>query len=173
MRPRITKLILEKILELGVIYINAFFPPNYSYTKSSRRLLGLDSYPNIKPSTLSAILSRLKKQGLVARKGTRKKYSWEITTKGCDWLDKQKPATIPPKDDITRLVIFDIPERERKKRDTIRAELVSANFQKLQKSVWVGYNPLPEDFINMLDELNLKDKVHIFSVREKGTLSIA
>ena len=77
---------------------------------------------------------------------------------------------VPPSDGIMRLVIFDIPEKERKKRRALRAELISFNFSQLQKSVWAGENPLPEDFLSFLDELNLKNKVHIFSVRKHGTL---
>ena len=73
-------------------------------------------------------------------------------------------------DGITRLVVFDIPERERKKRDTLRAELIGYGFEGLQRSVWIGHRPLPADFIEFLDSLNLKNKVHIFSVRESGTL---
>ncbi len=75
-----------------------------------------------------------------------------------------------PPDGIARIVAFDIPERERKKRDTIRAELVTYNFKQLQKSVWIGYNPLPEDFTELLNGLHLRDEVHIFSVLEKGTI---
>ena len=73
-------------------------------------------------------------------------------------------------DGITRLVMFDIPEYERKKRTAIRTELVGCNFQQLQKSVWIGSCPLPEDFIALIDELKLKNNIHIFSVREKGTI---
>ena len=73
-------------------------------------------------------------------------------------------------DGITRLVIFDIPEKERRKRNILRVELVTYDFKMLQKSVWIGATPLPEDFIHKLDKLNLKNKVHIFSVQEYGTL---
>ena len=77
---------------------------------------------------------------------------------------------MPESDGITRLVIFDIPERERKKRDILRVELIGSDFQMLQKSVWIGRRPLPKDFVAFLDSLDLKNRVHIFSVKDRGTL---
>ena len=47
---------------------------------------------------------------------------------------------------------------------------MAANYSQLQKSVWLGYNPLPESFIKFLDELKLKNKVHIVSIAKQGTL---
>lgn len=85
-------------------------------------------------------------------------------------MSRNKVAPLPGPDGITRLVIFDIPEQERKKRDSIRLELVAAGFKQLQKSVWVGDRPLPRDFLELLDNLDTRGKVHIFSVKEQGTL---
>lgn len=79
-----------------------------------------------------------------------------------------KPPSKP--DGIQRLVIFDIPEAMRAKRQAIRAELVSCGYQQLQKSVWLGEKPLSNDFIELLEALDAKPYVHIFSVRKTGTL---
>jgi DNA-binding transcriptional regulator PaaX len=67
-------------------------------------------------------------------------------------------------------MIFDIPERERKKRDWIRSQLVSFGFEPLQKSVWSGGSPLPKNFIEDIEIMNLDHCIHIFSVRDSGTL---
>ena len=176
MKQSITRIVLEKLLEAGELTLDIFFPPNYSYTRISRHLFGLDSYPAVSPPTLSAILSRLKRQGLVRGAGSRKKTKWSLTRRGKRFVQQTKgdiiEREIPPLDGICRLVIFDIPEKERKKRDLLRAELAGYNFQRLQRSVWMGFNSLPEDFVILLDTLHLKGKVHIFSVREKGTLEV-
>lgn len=95
--------------------------------------------------------------------------AWVLTKQGAARL-RQNVIPVPASDGISRLVIFDIPERERKKRDAIRAELIACNFARLQKSVWMGTNPLPEDFITLVDDLRLKGKLHIFSIREQGTI---
>ena len=173
MKDSITHIILHKIGEVGEVTLNAFFPKKYSRTHLSRHLFGLDSYPKTTPQTVASILCRLRREGLVERKGKHKNSSWVVTDRGRNRLIKnhaQMPTIIPAADGVARLVIFDISERERKKRNVIRAELVGCNFQQLQRSVWIGYNPLPEDFIELVDALHLKKSVHIFSVKEKGTL---
>ncbi len=168
-----TRIILEKLGELGFITLDVFFPKKYySMTHLSRKLFGLDSSPRVPPRTFSSLMWRLKREGLVASSQRGGSTGWNITSKGRDVM-KQRflhvPA-VPPPDGIERIVIFDIPERERRKRDAIRAELLSCNFSQLQKSVWIGTNPLADDFIKFLDGLNLKNKVHIFSIRKRGTL---
>ena len=96
---------------------------------------------------------------------------WHITEDGKRRIQEAvSTEELPLPDGVTRIVIFDIPERERKKRDTLRTELAGCAFKQLQKSVWVGDRPLPVSFIELLDGLKLKNKVHIFSVKEHGTM---
>lgn len=166
----LTRFILEKIGEAGWLYFDAFFPRQYSYARISRQFFGIDAYPEAKPRTISALLVRLRREGLVARRKREGKDAWVLTKRGVGRLKRDIVAPVPVSDGISRLVIFDIPERERRKRDTIRAELIACNFTRLQKSVWMGDNPLPEDFITLVDNLRLKGKLHIFSIRGKGTL---
>lgn len=48
-----------------------------------------------------------------------------------------------------RVIIFDIKEKQRKKRDYFRAEIAEAGFKRLQNSVWIS--PYPNDeFIELL-----------------------
>lgn len=170
MRKSVTKIVLEKLNEWGIGTLDAFFPQKYSYTSSGRYLFGLDKYPKVKPQTLRAILSRLQKQGLVTRLGERNKSCWKLTEEGKKLFEDAEVYKVPKSDGVARLIIYDVPERERKKRDIMREHLMACNFKQLQKSVWIGYNPLPKDFIDFLDNLEMKQKVHIFSVLEKGTL---
>lgn len=167
------RVILERFGELGEITLDAFFPPTYSYTRIWRPLLGLERPPKITRHTVSMNLWRLQKQGLVFKSGGKKTSLWSITSLGKQkLLDQERIAKnkIFKKDGIVRLVIFDIPERERRKRDVLRAELVGCGFQQLQKSVWIGGHALPQDFVRLIHNLGLSQQVHIFSVREKGTL---
>lgn len=164
--------VLEKLAELGEGTLDVFFPKNYAYTAFWRPVLGLDRKKKIPRRTISTILWRLKQQGLVERTGAKKIARWRVTPEGRDYLHPSEPMQNKNRlsDGITRLVIFDIPEQERKKRDLIRAELVGCQFTQLQKSVWMGQFPLPEDFITLIDTLELNGKIHIFSVRDPGTI---
>ncbi|OHA09099.1 MAG: hypothetical protein A3B37_00965 [Candidatus Sungbacteria bacterium RIFCSPLOWO2_01_FULL_59_16] len=70
-----------------------------------------------------------------------------------------------------RLVCFDIPERDRAKRQWLRGELIVCGYRQLQKSVWIGEIPLPQDFIEALDALELRGRVHVLRVESEGTLN--
>ena len=170
-KDSIPYLVLEKLLEVEKAALGVFFPKKYPWAAISRPLFGLDSYPRVSLRTLSSTLSRLKREGLIVRSGNIRKSLWSITEDGKHRIEEIiLTEELPRSDGVTRVVIFDIPERERKKRDTIRAELITCDFRQLQKSVWIGERMLPESFIELLDDLELKNKVHVFSVKEHGTI---
>lgn len=172
----LTQLILEKLLEFGEVMLDAFFPAKYPEARLWRNILGLDASYEFSPRTFSAILSRLRRQGLVSRRGTHRRASWSLTPQGKAAVaaphDRDPFAELPPRDRVPRLVVFDIPERERAKRDAIRRELLACDYRPLQRSVWIGYRPLPEDFLELLDALDLQKHVHILTIRNAGTIEV-
>ena len=176
-RTTLTRVILERVEELGEIVIGSFFPSNYAQARMWRNLLGSSKGSQFSKATFSGILSRLQSRGLVERHGSKQYARWRITPTGQALLrseqaqERDRRPTSP--DGIQRIVIFDIPEKERRKRTAIRQELVAADFQPLQKSVWLGLRPLPKNFIELVDALDLSSCIHIFSVREKGTIGAA
>ena len=173
MKNSATRVILEKIGELGFVTLDAFFPKKYTRALPARNLFGLDSAPKISPQTFSSILSRLKRQGIVAREKRNNKKGWILTAKGEKFMGgayRKEEKNIPPRDGVQRIVVFDIPERERRKRDVLRFELISSGFEQLQKSVWIADRPMTEEFIALLDNLRLHSHVHIFTVQKHGTL---
>ena len=168
-KPTLTFMILKKIFEMGVVALDSFFPAKYPEARLWRCILGLDSSHKFSKPTFEAILSRLQKQGLVERQLGK----WSITALGKTFFGKmrfKRKTELPARDGIMRLVIFDVPERDRKKRLWLRLELTACDYQLLQKSVWVGYCPLPQEFFEALEYLNLRNQVHIFSVNKIGTL---
>ena len=123
-------------------------------------------------------LSRLQKSGLVKRSDWG---IWKITEIGRAYVDKyfnkinrynayQKLISENKDKDIKTVIIFDIPEKERYKRDMLRMELVALDFKQAQKSVWVGNTVIPKLFLEYLRDFNLLSYVRIFSVKELGTL---
>lgn len=171
-------LILEHLAESGKLMVSAFFPPHYTKARLALGLLGLAS-PSYKSPTktekhrVSNLLSYLQTQGLVARSGSKKKSLWEITDHGKKYLDKFSTRTqkLPPKDGLTRIVTFDVPEVERKKRDWLRSQLVICDFRPLHRSVWMGERPLPQDLIESIRNLGMLPYIHIIGVSRRGTLT--
>ncbi|OGF64346.1 hypothetical protein A2661_02435 [Candidatus Giovannonibacteria bacterium RIFCSPHIGHO2_01_FULL_45_24] len=165
----LTKLVLKTVGEMGIATLDSFFPKKYPQARLWRQLLSLDSDYQFKRQTFSVILTRLQKQGLVERKNNK----WGITNFGKKFIKNMKTADVfdlPQKDGILRLVIFDVPERERRRRDWLRLELIACDFKLLQKSVWMGERPLPQEFLENLEEMNLLPHIHIFTVYKRGTI---
>lgn len=166
----VSRLILECLADFGTAALSSFFPEKYPEARIWRALLGLDGSYEFRRDSFSTLLNRLKGQGLVRRLGKTRGSRWRITDRGRAALRSPGAGILPRPDGIQRIVAFDIPERERKKRDAIRWALAAAGYEQLQKSVWRGVRPLPEDFLNLIDALNLGTRVHVFSVRSSGTL---
>ena len=140
-------------------------PADFSKIKSS-----LSYQENI----LRVALSRLKKRGLVENHGG----IWMATKKGGEYIVNKIKKMAGQKfiklvhnkyDDRTiknrpknMVISFDIPEVYRKKRNWLRIELVSLGFEQLQKSVWFGPMPLPEEFIKFLDEFKILKYLKFF-----------
>lgn len=163
--------ILKIIAGLGKITVSSFFPKQYSYSKIYRN--SEFENKNLSRAQVSSMLTRLQRDGLVERNGSKKQSVWGITAMGKNFLKKQLTRSSNPKSDgVLRLVIFDIPEKDKSKRYWLRRELIGLNYKILQKSVWIGTVPLPEEFIQDLKVLGLEKHIHIFSVNKAGTLNI-
>lgn len=170
-KKTLTKFILEKLEESGTIMLGAILPRNRAESRVWRQILGLPTSYEFSKETFSALLHRLKKEGLVTKSGRGIKSEWLLTRIGTNKLKYYQNSIQPTKPDgIPRLVMYDIPESDRKKRNWIRSELVASDYEQLQKSVWLGYAPLPENFAKSLKDFRLEDKVHIVSINKKGTL---
>lgn len=164
---RLRELLLSKLQEAGETTLDAFFPRKYAEARLWRSLLGLDQRYRFSRRSFSSILSQLRRQGLVERRGEGRGV-WRLTALGLSRSNAKKPHA----QDFRRLVIFDIPEKERHKRDIIRTELIMAGYTQFQKSVWVGQKPLPQGFLELIESFGLVNRVHIFSIRDAGTLPI-
>lgn len=113
---------------------------------------------------VSASLTGLKSRGFVRNKGPKKKTIWYITQKGKTHFHNAKDIELPPEDGKIRLVIFDIPEKQKSKRNWLRSQLVSCDYNQLQKSVWTGNRPLPKWLLGDIKRLDLVSHIHIVSL---------
>ncbi|MDO8584682.1 MAG: CRISPR-associated endonuclease Cas2 [bacterium] len=122
---------------------------------------------------------KLRQQGLIVSDVSQAHTRWHTTEKGLQRkvalqfrTAKQRLADSAVVKAAPRLniVVFDIPERERRKRDWLRDVLRTLGFIMLQKSVWVGKVLLPESFIGELEKLGLLRLVEIFEISKSGTL---
>lgn len=125
------------------------------------------------------LMSQLKKDGLIKEGPGSKKRKLIPTPAGKKKfrLLRQKIANqLPPqeypqkKGNKLTILIFDIPEKQKKKRDWLRGALKELNFRMIQKSVWVGEIKIPAEFIKDLNMLRLINFIEIFEVSKIGSL---
>jgi len=129
----------------------------------------------LEKATFRTLLTRLKKDDLVESPA---RGLWQLTKKGLGFR-----AAISKKEESYRkfvadhgkerdtIVIFDVPKKKGSLRHHLRAELIDLGYELLQKSVWIGGGPLPEEFIAYLKEKDLLRSVHIFTVQKRGTIT--
>ena len=161
---------------------------DYKNVTPYKRLMGIKRYerprlPN--PRELAAeerqrfysMIWKLQKQGLVEKKTGH----WQITKKGHEWramiFGRWKTALPKIKYEKEsanelKLVIFDIPEKERRKRVWLRSALRRIGFRQLQKSVWIGKVKIPEAFMNDLRKMDLLAYIEILAITKTGTLRV-
>lgn len=103
---------------------------------------------------------RLERRHLVGAKADGGREGWYLTPEGERLTRrlKMKLAQAAAKrrwDHKWRIVIFDIPEKLRGRRDFLRKELREFDFHQLQKSVWVSPYPILAEFSFIASELGL------------------
>ncbi|MEK7181415.1 MAG: CRISPR-associated endonuclease Cas2 [Patescibacteria group bacterium] len=179
-----TRTFTEKILEIAaesavtaVEIITAVLESGYgaSYSKINKNLNRLEAERMAKKTSaeerhrLYNLISKLKREGLVSGK---KKIS--TTQLGRTKLTKLKSKSkyYKENDETTKIVVFDIPEKNKSKRDWLRKNLVDLGFKMLQKSVWIGKVKIPEEFIDDVQLLKIIDNIHIFTADKLGSIEI-
>lgn len=128
------------------------------------------------------MISKLKRDGLIIKKDDRKGKFLSLTEKGLKKLAKLKKEqknALPqlkykktPATNFT-IIIFDIPEKERRKREWLRAVLKNLSFRLIQKSVWIGKVKIPSEFIKDLKDFDIINYVEIFEITKPGSLRTA
>lgn len=115
-------------------------------------------------------IGKLQKNGLLRLDKKGSTSLARLTGEGERELEKYtaESETLKPKkwDGKWRLVIFDIKETKKGKRDRIRRNLVRFGFEKLQNSIWV-YPYECEDLITLLKADCKIDKEVLYIVSEK------
>lgn len=172
-----TAWVLITILEMGAMSAEVFLKPS---VYGNPYMNFLDSFEGGKIPTkkkkrpeITAIrqsLWRLRKQGFVEKKEGK----YFLTKKGKSlmrYVLNRKRSVSKKWDGKYRVVIFDIPEKESKKRSWLRQELYLLGYQKLQKSVFIGKHPLPADLIKEIKTAKIGNYVN-YLLAEKAYKNI-
>ena len=130
-----SKDILSKIEEIPGISTKELFK------ETKAKGLYKDFYNNI---------FRLISQGLLERQENNKGIVLRLSEEGKNILLRVKPK----KDGVWKMVIFDIPEKQKKVRVVLRAKLKQLNFKKWQNSIWITPYTLNAEIEEELTQLS-------------------
>ncbi len=119
-------------------------------------------------------LNYLKAQGFIGKKKSENRMLWKITSSGLKKLQLLQQRAFSNydviKDNKLKIIVFDIPEKERQKRGWLREILRGLGFRMLQQSVWIGKNKIPEQFLYDLRQKHLLPYIHVMEIGKSGTM---
>ena len=116
------------------------------------------------PQSVRNTISKLTKNGLI-RTGAE---GIMIQAKGRAFIEKKLERlhyfNSPFRKNVLKnlLVLFDIPEDRKAEREWFRKQLREFGYEMIQKSVWLGPSPLPEEFVIYVKAIGLKGCIKTF-----------
>ncbi|TSC86664.1 MAG: phenylacetic acid degradation operon negative regulatory protein [Microgenomates group bacterium Gr01-1014_16] len=133
--------------------------------ESLRRLKNLSYYHW---SSMEESVGRLRRRGLVEVRETGEGTEVKVTDKGKTEILKYRLGDLKLKsqgkwDRKWRLVLFDVSEKERNKRNDLRIWLMRLGLKQLQKSVWVYPFPLEREVKFLREVLRVPHAVKLIT----------
>lgn len=166
--PSATNWIFSFLLEMGEATIDVFLHPSYygPYPKADWGFIDfseLKRKPKFQEKTIRQSIRRLRKHGFVEKRNRK----FILTAKGralTKYVLGRKKIFDKKWDGKFRVVIFDIPEQKSRDRNWLRQELYVLQYKLLQKSVFIGKYPLPEDIIKSIRHKKIGNYVNYLLV---------
>lgn len=122
-------------------------------------------------NALYTAVGRMLKTGLICKTIKKGEVVWELTSEGKNQLVRSFPMLKWQQsswDGWWRIVIFDVAEKQRKVRDSLRIKLVELGFGQWQKSVYISPHDVAQDMIEFLESLHLWGQASVFVAKELG-----
>ena len=167
-----TAWIFETLIFMADLTIESFLKPScyadfpsFEFSESTSANAHKRKKGKFKEMTIRHSLWRLQKQGFV-RKKEGKYLLAEKGRKLADYILKRKKIIDKKWDEKYRVVIFDIPEKERRFRNWLRRELYMLNYKKLQKSVFISKVPLTKDIAEEIKKKKMGNYVNYLLVEK-------
>ncbi|MBI2099886.1 MAG: hypothetical protein HYT48_00930 [Candidatus Vogelbacteria bacterium] len=163
----VRKILLKTIGVVGFVSM-AVLAPNSLQTLAKLGIIKNRYYKNYLPKALQ----KLQDQGLIKMvKNHQGLRCVALTAKGCQKLKQYQLGEIlitktKKWDGFYRVIIFDIKEWKRAKRDELRRQLVGWGFVKLQNSVWVYPYECREAVLLLKSYFQLGREVIYLTVKE-------
>lgn len=138
-------LALEKSID-GTLRLEDFTYHSYKY---------MYGVPELRKNSVAEAARRLREKGFLEKTINEEgKAILKFTQLGKDFFGKEEEW-----DGKYRVVIWDIPEKNRRVRDLFRRKLKEWEFKSLQKSVWLSKRNITEKLKKLIAELEMEDLI--------------
>lgn len=153
-------LALEKAVD-GYVRLEDFAYHHYRYHHG---------IPELKKASLAQALKRLREKGFIERVTERDegKIILRLTEAGREFLLLEKSDDEIEWDGKWRVVVFDIPEKQRTIRNILRSRLKMWGFSPWQQSVWASKKNITAKLRNLVKELDIEDWVLVIESDNVG-----
>lgn len=142
--------------------------PKFYYKGIPMNAFFLPAFQNYKKQSVRNKFSNLCVDGYLDKKN----QCYILNKKGKEFLQREKKPQLKIFESIENngpknlLLLYDIPECLKKERDWFRRTLIKFGFIMIQRSVWVGPSPLPEEFLDYIKLIGIKDSIRTFKLKK-------
>lgn len=153
-------LALEKAVD-GYVRLEDFAYHHYRYHHG---------IPELKKASLAQAFKRLREKGFIERVTEKDegKIILRLTEAGREFLLLEKSDDEIEWDGKWRVVVFDIPEKQRTIRNILRSRLKMWGFSPWQQSVWASKKNITAKLRNLVKELDIEDWVLVIESDNVG-----
>lgn len=126
--------------------------------------------PELKKASLAQALKRLREKGFIERVTEKDegKIILRLTEAGREFLLLEKSDDEIEWDGKWRVVVFDIPEKQRTIRNILRSRLKMWGFSPWQQSVWASKKNITAKLRNLVKELDIENWVLVIESDNVG-----
>jgi len=153
--------------------LDEIWPTGFSRSYYKNKKVSRTNFDAERRQEFYNLLNYLQRKGFVEKKKTDAGIFWKITSGGLAKLKILKNKSTDyqaDSDENLKIIIFDVPEKERRLRAWLREALRILGFKMLQQSVWIGRNKTPEQFLFDLRRKKLLPHIHIMEISKRGTV---
>lgn len=154
----------KSLLEYLLLSMIPYSKQNIDLMTNRHELLkiALDEY-GAKENSFYVTMNRAKKNGYLEEVEIKGQKNLHLTMKGRIKILKSQFKNKKEKwDEKWRIIIFDIPEQQRKSRDFLRSVLRDLGFKKYQLSVWVCPYDRTKELMEIINEFKLQKYIQYF-----------
>lgn len=147
-------LALEKSID-GTVRLEDFTYHSYKY---------MYGVPKLRKNSVAEAVRRLREKGFLDKTINQEgKAILTLTELGRDFFGKDEEW-----DGKYRIVIWDIPEKNRRVRDLFRRKLREWEFKSLQKSVWISKRNITKKLKKLISELEMEDLILVIETDDSS-----